>query len=324
MEQTRIGSLSYWSIRLDSLRLDTTIDFDLYIQSGSDLTLYRSASEPFTEQTREKLIENGITTLFTPLSQRSIYQKYIEAHMAEIMKDVSIDGATKASLAYDTSQMLVRDVLAKPTLGENIQRSQNMVAASVDFILNDKDAFANLLKVMSFDYQTYTHSVNVCTFSIALAKFIGIDGEEALNNLGVGALLHDVGKTKIPEEILNKKSALDDEEFELIKEHPIFGLEILRQTGLIHEDCYLPVGQHHEREDGSGYPYGLKSADIHEYSKIVGIADVFDAMTTQRSYRNAVETFPCLMVMYGDKQMFDQRILEQFTILMGPRKLVEI
>ena len=323
MEQTRIGNLSYWPIRLDSLRIDSTLDFDLYIKSGSDVILYRSASEPFTEQIRDKLIDNGVTTLFTQLSQRTAYQTYIEAHMAEILRDMSIGGAAKASLAYDTSQMLVRDILAKPTLGENIHRSQNMVAVSVGYILEDKEAFANLIRVMSFDYQTYTHSVNVCTFSIALAKFMGINDEEVLNNLGVGALLHDVGKTKIPEEILNKQSTLDDDEFELIKKHPVFGQEIVRETDLVHKDCYLPIGQHHEREDGSGYPYGLMSADIHEFSKIVGIADVFDAMTTQRPYRNAVETFPTLMVMYSDKHLFDKRILEQFTLLMGPRQMTD-
>lgn len=323
MEQTRIGSLNYWPIRLDSLRLDSTPEFDLYIKSGSDVILYSSSSEPFTDKTRDKLIENGVRTVFTQLSQQSAYQRYIEAHMAEILKDVTIDGAAKASLAYDTSQMLVRDVLANPTLGENIQRSQNMVAASVDYILDDQEAFANLLKVMSFDYQTYTHSVNVCTFSIALAKFMGIiDGEE-LNHLGIGALLHDVGKTRIPEGLLNKDSPLDENEFELIKKHPVFGLEIVKETDLVHRDCYLPIVQHHEHEDGSGYPYGLKSDEIHEFSKIVGIADVFDAMTTQRAYRNAVETFPTLMVMYGEKHLYDREMLEQFTMLMGPRKMTD-
>lgn len=323
MEQTRIGGLSYWPIRLDSLRLDSTLEFDLYIKSGSDVILYSSASEPFTEQTRDKLIENRVRTLFTQTSQQSAYQRYIEAHMAEILKDVTIDGAAKASLAYDTSQMLVRDVLANPTLGENIQRSQKIVATSVDYILDDQEAFANLLKVMSFDYHTYTHSVNVCTFSLALAKFIGITDAEKLKNLGIGALLHDVGKTRIPEELLNKISPLDDHEFELIKKHPIFGQEIVKETDLVHRDCYFPIREHHEREDGSGYPYGLKSEEIHEYSKIVGIADVFDAMTTRRAYRNAVETFPTLMVMYGDKHLFDQKILEQFTMLMGPRRMTE-
>lgn len=321
MEKTKIGGLGYWPIELDTLRINSNLDFDLYLKSGADTILFRPESEPFTEETYNKLIENGVRVLYTPLSQQHVYQRYIESHIADILRDTTIDGATKASLAYDTSQMLVKDILANPTLGENVRRGQDMVTASVDFILKDKDAFANLVKVMSFDYKVYTHSVNVCTFSIALAKFMGINDEESLNNLGVGALLHDVGKTKIPEVILNKKSALDEDEFELIKKHPAYGQEIIKETDLVHKDCYLPIGQHHERDDGSGYPHALRSADIHEFSKIVAIADVFDAMTTRRCYRSAVETFPALMVMYGDKHLFDKRILERFTMLMGPRQM---
>lgn len=323
MGQDQVEDRGYLPIALDSLRLDIAFDFDLYLRSGSDMVLYRSAGQPFGPEQRDKLVASGTKQLFTSPAQRASYQRYLEANLVKIIRDSSIDDFTKASIAYDASKWLVKDILANPTLGENIRRGHDFVEVSVGHILENQNAFGNLLKVMSFDYTTYSHSVNVCTFAVALAKFLGIDDQQQLNNLGVGALLHDVGKTSIPTEILNKHAALDEEEFQLVRQHPLVGQELIRQTDLVNEECYYPVIQHHEREDGSGYPYGLKSDDIHLFGKIVGIVDVFDAMTTQRSYRNAVETFHALMVMYGDKELFDVKILEQFTQLMGPRQMLD-
>ncbi|MDD3732724.1 MAG: HD-GYP domain-containing protein, partial [candidate division Zixibacteria bacterium] len=176
----------------------------------------------------------------------------------------------------------------------------------------------NLLKVMSFDYYTYSHSVNVCTFSLALARYIGIDDIDELNILGTGALLHDVGKIRIDEAILNKKEPLTEEEVDIIQMHPYWGYEILQETDLLSAVSYYPIVQHHEREDRSGYPRKLGADEIHLYSKIVAIADVFDAMTTRRVYRSAIEPYPALKEMFENRKAFNIHLLEQFTLMMGP------
>jgi len=192
----------------------------------------------------------------------------------------------KAGILYETSTNLVKDVLAKPTLGENIHRSKELVSNTVNFILKGREAFLNLLTITSFDYYTYTHSVNVCTFSIALAQQMGFDDEEFLHELGVGALLHDVGKSKVSDRILNKRSPLNQIEFEIMKKHPKWGIEILTDTDAIAASSYYPVLQHHERGDRSGYPSGLNLDEMHIYSRIVAIADSFDAMTSKRVYQS--------------------------------------
>jgi putative nucleotidyltransferase with HDIG domain len=314
----------FMAIHLDSLRMDSVLDFNLYIKIGNELILYRSADLPFTDRTRNKLLENRVDRLYVAFENRDRYQRYIESNLDKILVDPAIHEEKKAAILYDTSTNLVRDVLSNPTLGENIRRSQDMVTNTVGYILKGRDAFLNLLKISSFDYYTYTHSVNVCTFSIALAQQMGIQDEQFLHELGTGALLHDVGKARVSDRILHKKTSLTPIEFEIMKKHPKLGSDILSETDLVAEPVYYPVLQHHERGDRRGYPHGLSLDEMHIYSRIVAIADSFDAMTTQRVYQRAMETYPALKVMFGLKGAFDEQLLRIFAELMGPTGLLEI
>lgn len=318
MNKTESLTDKFLPVYLEALRIDSIVDFDLYLKIGQDLVLYRAADLPFTDKTRSTLLSNNVKKLYVPSEDRSAYQQYIETNITKIISDSEIPERTKASIVYDSTKLLVKDVLDKPTLSQNIRRSQTLVEASVGFILQDSKAFHNMLKVMSFDYYTYTHSVNVCTFSVAFARFLGYEDEEFLNNLGTGALLHDVGKTKISDRILNKRSRLNPLEIELIRKHPRWGVDLIKDTDIVHDDSYFPILQHHEREDQSGYPSGSKGSEIHIYGKIVGIADCFDAMTTRRVYQNAVDTYPALRTMFEMNGAFDRQLLEKFAILMGP------
>jgi putative nucleotidyltransferase with HDIG domain len=313
---------NYLPIYLEALRIDSVVEFDLYIKIGNDLILYRATDLPFTEKTRSTLLDNNVTQLFVPSEETERYQQYIESNIGQILEDKAIPGPTKAGIVYDSTKLLVKDVLGKPTLGENVRRSKALVESSVGYILKGSDAFHNLLRVMSFDYYTYTHSVNVCTFAVAFAQFLGFNDEEFLNHLGTGALLHDIGKTKISDRILKKQTKLTALEMELMRRHPQWGVDLLRKTNLIHDDSYHAIIQHHEREDGSGYPHGLGEDQIHIFGKIVGIADTFDAMTTRRVYQPAVETFPALKTMFKISGTYNRRLLEKFANLMGPSNIV--
>lgn len=313
----------YLAILLDSIRVDTVLDFDLHIKVNDNLVLYRSADLPFTEENRQKLLENKVDRLFVTSENRDKYQKYIEKNLALILDDPAVNEIQKATILYETSTNLVKDVLSNPTYGDNIQRSKQLVTNAVEFILKGREAFLNLLRTTSFDYFLYTHSVNVCTFAIALAQQLGHSDKPFLNELGIGSLLHDVGKSKISERILYKRSALNKIEFEIMKKHPQWGVDILSQTNVIPQAAYYPVLQHHERGDRSGYPDGLSLEEMHLYSKIVAIADCFDAMTTERVYQKAIDTYPALKLMLSMQGAFDDECLRCFVELMGPEGLGE-
>ncbi|MCP4705081.1 MAG: HD domain-containing protein [candidate division Zixibacteria bacterium] len=319
-----IAEHKYIPVYLDSLRIDTVLDFNLYIKISGDMILYRSADLPFSERTRLKLLDNRVERLFVSGKSREKYQRYIEQNLDKILVDQKVTKEKKAGILYETSKSLMKDVLDNPSYGENIQRSKKLVEHQVGYILKGQEAFHNLLKISSFDYYTYTHSVNVCTFAVALAQQLGYRDEKFLHDLGIGALLHDVGKSKISDRILNKKGSLSQVEFELMKKHPKWGVEILTSTDLIDPASYYPVLQHHERGNEKGYPNHLKLNELHDFSKIVAIVDTFDAMTTQRVYQGAVETYPALKVMFTLKEDFDQKMLETFATLMGPTGLADL
>lgn len=168
-----------------------------------------------------------------------------------------------------------------------------------------------LTDIRGTDEYTYTHSVNVAFYSMLIAKWLNLSENEITKAIQAG-LLHDVGKSRVPNEILNKKGVLTKEEFEVIKQHTVLGYEIVDIDG-IDSDIKKAVLLHHERMDGSGYPYSYDSNCINLYSKIVAVADVFDAMTTDRVYKKRSTPFESFeMFQTVGLSMFDTKILNTF------------
>ncbi len=327
MSSTAIQSATaaiYLPIALDTLRVDTILAFDLFIRIKRNFVLYRSADLAFNDGTRQKLLENRVERLYIKSDSKQKYQQYLESNLGRILTDPEIQDEKKATVLYEASTNLVKEVLANPTYGDNIRRSKDLVTNTLEYILKGRDAFLNLLKITSFDYYTYTHSVNVCTFSIALAQQVGFNDEGFLHELGVGALLHDIGKSRVSERILKKQTTLNSIEFEIMKKHPKWGVDILTETDEIAANSYYPVLQHHERGNRSGYPGGLSLDEMHIYSQIAAIADSFDAMTTERVYQRAMESFPALRIMCSMKEAFEKKLLTAFVELMGPTGLGDI
>ena len=313
----------YFAIYLDSLRLDAVLDFDLYIEHGTEFVLYRSARLPFSEKTRRTLLDNNTKRLFVATDSRRDYQRYLESNLPDIVQDSSIQEGVRGNIVYDSAKFLVRDIFAKPSLGENVRRGQELVESTVEFILSGESAISCLLGIMAFDYTTYTHSVNVCTLSLALAQFVGIKNPSELAALGTGALLHDIGKTRVAESVLNKVEPLTPDELFLIKRHPQWGCELLRGNDLLAPESYYPILQHHERLNGSGYPQGLGRNELHIFGKITAIADAFDAMTTKKTYRPAKDPYPALKEMFADNGAFDPELLAEFARMFGPSGLID-
>ncbi|NLO89455.1 MAG: HD-GYP domain-containing protein [Clostridia bacterium] len=162
---------------------------------------------------------------------------------------------------------------------------ENSVETLIDEILGKKDHLVNLLDIRAYDDYTYAHSVNVCILSLLTGVSLGYP-RSSLFSLGVGALLHDLGKIKVPEKILKKPGKLTNEEYEEVKKHCIYGYEILKKQD-IPAPSALVAYEHHERYNGEGYPRGLKGKEIHEYAQIAGIVDVYDALTSDRVYRKS-------------------------------------
>ncbi|PWK10249.1 HD-GYP domain-containing protein [Tumebacillus permanentifrigoris] len=198
--------------------------------------------------------------------------------------------------------------LANPRLGREFRKA-------FEDILHDlqahRNVMINLTQIYTTDQYLYSHSVNVGIYAAALGMAMGLKRDQLLD-LGIGALLHDIGKTQIPQEILMKPGKLTDEEYGIMKEHSTIGYNLLREHSdipLISAHCAL---QHHERLDGTGYPRGIKEGEIHLYGQIVGVADVYDALTSNRVYRKAYLPHEALEMLFTSTGQFDMELIRKF------------
>lgn len=230
--------------------------------------------------------------------------------------DPNLSPQEKAAKVYQNAITLIESLFESPK-AECIKVTKVALSKMSDMILSDSDTTLQLLKITAYDHNTYAHSVNVGVLSLSLAKqFYGDNSKHNLNELGSAFFLHDIGKTEIPYRILSKPGRLTDEEMDIMREHPAHGLRILQEAGELSEECSIIVSQHHEREDGSGYPNGLTGKQIHEYGKICSIADVFDALTMERSYKKPLTTFEALQIMKEKMSgHFDNSLFAKFVRL---------
>ncbi|MDP8244123.1 MAG: HD-GYP domain-containing protein [Candidatus Hinthialibacter antarcticus] len=272
--------------------------------------------------TRKNFIVRDIkyddVTSIKPIAHPNVKPNPFEASDRLLMAiaDPNLSPKEKASKVYENAITLIESLFESPK-AECIKVTKEALNKMSDMILSEQETALQLLKITAYDHNTYAHSVNVGVLSLSLAKqFYGEDSKHDLNELGSAFFLHDIGKTEIPYRILSKPGRLTDEEMEVMREHPLRGLRILKEAGELSEECSVIVSQHHEREDGSGYPYGLTGAQIHEYGKICAIADVFDALTMERSYKKPLTTFEALQIM-REKMVghFDSDLFSKFVHL---------
>ena len=171
-----------------------------------------------------------------------------------------------------------------------VQVVQKNILPLVKEFLTSNNIMGKLRQVIINDDYIYKHSLNVCIISTIIGKWLNFSSSE-LEKLSIAAMLHDIGKSKIPASILNKPGKLSAAEFDIMKKHTTEGYNIIKNSkGISYESC-LGVLQHHERVDGSGYPLSLKQDKIHEFAKIISVADIFDAMTSERVYKEKVCPF---------------------------------
>jgi len=201
--------------------------------------------------------------------------------------------------------------------GINSQKVHKTVEKMVGSIFRNRDALTSLVRIKSFDRYVFTHSVNVCILSLIIGRNMGL-GRDRLNDIGMGAILHDVGKMLIPEHILHKPGALTPEEFAEVRKHPELGAEVISMSKEISDDSIKIISQHHENYSGKGYPRGIKGEEIHLYARIASVADIYDAMTSDRVYRAAVTPNEVLQKMYMLRYShYDPEFVERLIKALG-------
>ncbi|MBB6453453.1 putative nucleotidyltransferase with HDIG domain [Salirhabdus euzebyi] len=248
-----------------------------------------------------------------------------EIEHAYITKDISINLDSKTFIEKDHKNKVVQyiresfhTIYNHPINGntfivEQAAEGLKQVVGDMNKLVKQNNDIVSLLSdVFVFDDSIFTHSLNVTIYTLTIARELPFTKQE-LEELGLGALLHDIGKLKIPKEILLKPDRLSKEEYEIVKHHTVYGYDMIKLIPNIPQSVLRCVKEHHERLNGTGYPEGLSSDKLHIFSKIIGVADTFDAMTTERVYQDKRLPHEALEILYtGSGTLFEQKYIELF------------
>ncbi len=308
----------YVPVLLETLRIDSIPDFDLYNRVGKEYILYRRGKHPFTEEHRRALVENGVRALYVPEKEIGRYWDYLKENVTVILSDPQLPPQRKAEVFHASAIGLTRNVFATRGSEEALKTAGEVVKGSAQLLLEGRQGFHAFLQMVGTDANFYSHAVNVCTYGIALARDLGLPHDQ-LAELGTGLLLHDLGMIGVPPETVKKAQSLTSQEWEPIYAHPERGLIMYEEGGGKSDIAKAVILNHHERMDGSGYPRGLLGPEIPLVGRIAGVVDVFDALTTERPYRPALSTFQALVCMKRDLRAgLDQDLVQRLIRILGP------
>ena len=278
--------LKHLEIAPDALEVGYILDEDVY----ENRVLLIRKGQVVTDHIKELLQTRKTVKIVRHVPEESVYLekdlsddrivRLNEQVKTRIKEDVTklfddIESDSNASLAQNISDTIVNDVLKKDGVGLNLDE----------------------LKVS--DEYTFKHSVDVAAGSIILAKYLGL-GADNIRDIGTAGVLHDIGKSQIPIEVLNKPGKLTEDERELVNLHPEYGYEMLKDSDFISSVVRVSVLEHHENEDGSGYPNGYDKKKIYLFAKIIHICDVYEAMLSKRSYKKRLNPSDVIEYMMGN------------------------
>ena len=199
----------------------------------------------------------------------------------------------------------------------DIEQVDGLVDRMSDSVLNDKDALVSLLRIKNVDEYTYLHSMAVSALCMSFTQGLGFDAAQ-VKQIGIGGLLHDIGKMRVPNEILNKPGPLTEKEFEIMKQHVKAGEAVLREYTSLDESCTCVTSHHHERLDGTGYPEGLKGDEISLSGQIAAIVDIYDALSSERCYKKAMFPTSALSKLFEwSRSYLNRDLVEKFIAHLG-------
>lgn len=289
-------------------------------------TLYCAEHAEFTTQDQKRLLASGTRFVYIPMSEQRRFRQQVEESLDSVVGDPTVAVSTKAALVYETSFELIDELLCDPELGRLAPRVGNLSRAVTALVMNNPSAFSHLFAASHHDFYTATHLVNVATWAVPLAYALGYRTADTLNQVCQGALLHDIGKLYVPEEVLNKTERLTDSDWEVLKRHPELGFQHLQSHGRVGTAALNMTRQHHERLDGSGYPQGLTAGQIDPLAKICAVVDSFDAMTALRPFKKRALTVQqaCAALQEDTPDKYDADIVAAWIDLLKSVKGSEV
>lgn len=281
------------AVMLELLAADAACPVDLYLPLYSRQTkkprmeLVAQAGEPFKADWLQRLARAEQTKVYTPLDQAEILNAYFDQHAGELLDRPNMTTRKRTKyiqeLAAANLNALFGGDLSRQGMESTVTRAHEMVRQ----MTSDFQILSNVAEVLRSDYSVYSHSINVCMLAMGWGRFLGMP-ESRIRTLGVGGMLHDAGKAKLPRYLLSKPGELTSLEMAEMQRHPRLGYQMLQPISAVSYDVLMIVLHHHENADGTGYPAGLKRDRIPYLARLVRVVDAYDAMTSNRSFQQAL------------------------------------
>jgi len=302
-------------------------DIPVYLRCAEDAAeavrsgfmLYRGGDVAFAPEDRQRLLDSGRRFVYIRIADQDHFRTQSEDSILTTVQDPTRAISERSAIVYETSIELVNELLSEPGALVQSTRLQNVSRSVATLVLSDSRAFSHLFAAAHHDFYTATHMVNVATWMVPLGYALGIREPDELEQMCQAGLLHDVGKVFVPEELLNKRERLTAEDWGLIKRHPALGAAHLASFEKVAAWVLTAARQHHERLDGSGYPSGLRGAQIEQVSRICAVVDSFDAMTALRPFKQRTMTVSdaILALKAETPAKYDPTVIEAWIALLS-------
>lgn len=310
-------------INVEFIDLASKEHFDIYYKaelSGEPTYVKFASSRPEHYEDVCAMMSSGKCGDTFYIREEDLFKYYHHAteSLRTIVTSPAVPTPVKVKKVYEVSKGVMTEFFEYNTSSKILQSSDEVMEIMDNCMASTDVGFATISRVTSRDYYTYTHSVNVGLYCMTFGVKCKMP-KTVIKELGIGGMLHDVGKAELDPELINKNGKLTEEEFQIIQKHPVLGMSLLEKIGR-YSPCVIHMAeQHHEKYNGGGYPKGLAADDISIHARICKIMDVYDALVTRRSYKKAMVPFDALTLMKTQMSYeFDEKLLDLFIKLMGP------
>ncbi len=298
MKDAHLTQESFHSVTLATLQFERATPCDLYRRMHDGrYVFFARKGVLFDHAARERVMASGGELLYIRQEESHLYRAYLKETLLSIIADPTVSPVKKAEAVHSACLQTLKRTFEEPRAAF-LSRTCEILEPTVHLIISDDQATRHLIRLTTYDHSTYVHSTNVGIFSIALARILfSNDHQHDMQALGAGFFLHDIGKCLIPIEVLNKPGLLTDEEREVVQRHVLDGYQMVESSGLMTDEARTIILQHHERDDGRGYPNKRQAEEIHPYARICRLADIYEALTSDRPYHNCRSSLEALKFM---------------------------
>lgn len=298
-------------VRTRSLKNGMKIDQKIVDKMGRTLIARNTVLDDFMIDSLARL---GVAGIYVREGEEDPDDKDVAPETLEKIEKLKVADRAKVNISESVKQRVAEGIqyLYNNTSSESFLDATNNITSDLMKAITDNKAIAVDISVLKVsDEYTFKHSVDVATMAMVVAKKHGLEQKE-IYEIGISGLLHDVGKSKIPKEILNKPARLNDIEFEMMKQHTLFGYAILKDKPELSTSISMGVLQHHEKTNGKGYPLGILAEKINPYAKVLSVVDIYDALVTERPYKSAFTQRDAVEMMMSMTDELDISVMKSF------------